>query len=102
MADRQLALKRPQLLLVEDLGDEADVAHGHDPAVLADGDARRLLAAVLKRVQGEVREPGDVVLRRIDTEDAALVARPVAIVELCIHRHGGAPTPPAGGVPATA
>ena len=45
------------------------------------GDARRLLPAVLERVQREVGEAGDVVLGRVDPEDAALVARSVAIVE---------------------
>ena len=42
----------------------------------------RLLAAVLERVQREVRESGDVGLGRVDAEDAALVARSVAMVEL--------------------
>ena len=32
VADRHLALERAQLLLVEDLRDEAEVAHGHDLA----------------------------------------------------------------------
>ena len=45
------------------------------------GDAGGLLAAVLERVQREVGEPGDVRLRRVDAEDAALVARSVAVVE---------------------
>ena len=83
--DRHLTLQRAQLLLVEDLRDEPDVAHGHDLTALADGDARRLLAAVLEREQGEVREPGDVHPGRIHAEDAALVARSVAMVELGVH-----------------
>ena len=45
------------------------------------GDARGLLAAVLERVEREVREARDVALGRVDAEDAALVARPVAEVE---------------------
>ena len=81
VADRHVALQRAQLLLVEDLVDEALVAHGHDVAALGGGDARRLLAAVLERVEREVGEPGDVVLGRVDAEDAALVARAVAVVE---------------------
>ena len=48
----------------------------------AGGDAGRLLAAVLQRVQREVGEPGDVRLGRVHAEDAALVARSVAMVEL--------------------
>jgi hypothetical protein len=44
---------------------------------------------VLEREQGEVREPGDVVLRGIDPENAAFVARPVTLVEF--DSHPGAP-----------
>ena len=76
-----LALQRAQLLLVEDLVDEPLVAHGHDVAVLGGGDAGRLLAAVLERVEREVGEPGDLLLRGVDAEDAALVARSFASVE---------------------
>ena len=99
---RQVAAERAQLLLVEHLRDEAEVAHGHDLAGLARGDARGLLAAVLKRVQREVREAGDVGLRRVDAEDAALVARSVAMVELGIHALGAGPRRcPTGEDPAT-
>ena len=65
-----LALQRAQLLLVEDLVDEALVAHGHDVAVLGGRDPGRLLAAVLERVEREVRRaarpraPGRVRRRR--------------------------------------
>jgi hypothetical protein len=79
VADRHVAVERPQFLLVEDLGDEARVAQGGDVAALAGGDASRLLAAVLERVEREVREPRDVVAGGIDPEHAALVARTVAI-----------------------
>ena len=103
MADRQLALQRAQLLLVEDLRHEPDVAHGHDLTVAAHGDPRRLLTPVLERKQGEVGEARHVVLRRIDAENAAFVARPVAIVELCIHKcAAGPPVRPAGEDPASA
>ena len=81
MADRHLALQRAQLLLVEDLVDEALVAHGHDAAACDDGDAGGLLPAVLERVEREVRQAGDVVAGRVDAEDAALVARSVAGIE---------------------
>ena len=50
MPDRHVALEGAQLLLVEHLVDEALVAHRHDVAALGDGDAGRLLAAVLKGV----------------------------------------------------
>ena len=42
--------------------------------------------AVLERVEGEVGEPGDVALRRVDAEDTTLVARPVPVVEVSVHR----------------
>ena len=79
VADRHVAVERPQLLLVEDLGDEPGVAQRGDVAALAGGDPGRLLAAVLERVEGEVGEPGDVVARRVHAEHAALVARAVAV-----------------------
>jgi hypothetical protein len=41
---------------------------------------------VLKRVKGEVSEPGDVALGREHAEDATLVARPVPVVEVSVHR----------------
>jgi hypothetical protein len=48
-------------------------------AALAGGDARRLLAAVLERVEAEVRQPGHIVARCVYAEDAALIARTVAV-----------------------
>ena len=80
VADRHLAGERLQAALVEDLGDQPDVALGGDVAALGGRDAGRLLAAVLERVEREVGEPGDVVLRGVDPEYAALVARAVALV----------------------
>ena len=85
MTDGQVAGQRPQLLLVEHLVDEAEVAQGHDVAVVAGGDSRRLLPAVLKRVEGKVGEPGDLTLGREYAEDATLVARPVPVVEVSVH-----------------
>ena len=81
VADRHVALQRAQLLLVEDLVDEALVAHGHDVAALRRGDAGRLLAAVLERVEREVREPRDLAAGGDDAEDAALIARAIAVFE---------------------
>ena len=81
MADRHVPLQRAQLLLVEHLVDEPLVAHGHDVAALGGGDARRLLPAVLERVEREVGQPRDLAPRRDDAEDAALIARAVAIGE---------------------
>ena len=79
--DRHVAAQRAQLLLVEDLVDEALVAHRHDVAALGDGDACRLLPSVLQGVEGEVGEAGDIRARGVDAEDAALVARSVAELE---------------------
>ena len=56
----------------------------------------RLLAAVLERVEREVGEPRDLRLGRVYAEDAALVARSVAIVERVGHEEvTGPPRVPA-------
>jgi hypothetical protein len=55
--DRHVAAERAQLLLVEDLVDEPQVAQRHDvPAHVRSGDAGGLLPTVLQCVQREVRE----------------------------------------------
>ena len=83
VADRQVAAERPEVVLLEDLVDEAQRALGDDVAArVGRGDARRLLPAVLQGVEGEVRQARDVVLGRVDPEDAALVPRAVALVEV--------------------
>ena len=46
-----LARKRLQLLLVEDVGDETHLAQDREVPVVGDGDPGRLLAAVLEREQ---------------------------------------------------
>ena len=79
VADRHLAGQGLQRALVEDLGDEAEVALSGHVAAVAGRDAGRLLAAVLKREEREVGEARDVVLRRVDAEHAALVAGTVAV-----------------------
>ena len=79
MADRHVAVERPELLLVEDLGDEPGVAQGRDVAALTGRDPGRLLAAVLERVQREIGEPGDLAPGRVDAEDPAFVAGAIAI-----------------------
>src|SRR5579859_3839878 len=71
VADRELSGEAVQLLLVEHLRDEAEVAQHGEPALVRHGDSGRLLPAVLKRHQPEVREPRDVALRRPDAKDAA-------------------------------
>ena len=87
--------ERAELLLVEDLVDEPELAQGHDvPADVGRGDAGGLLPAVLQRVEREVGELGDLVLgiRGVDPEDTALVPGPVAIGEVghrAVERSGG-------------
>ena len=90
VADRHVADQRAELVLVEDLGDQALVADRHDaPAAGRGGDPGRLLPAVLEGEQGEVGEARDVMARRIYAEHAALVARPVAMI---VRRRHGADT----------
>src|SRR5204863_4113118 len=80
VAESAATVEGAQLRLVEDLRDEAQVAHGHDVAVLVRRrDAGGLLAAVLERVETEVGETGDVGAWRVNAKDTALVARPVAV-----------------------
>ena len=76
MPDRDLPAQAAQRLLVEDLGDESELADGRQPSVLGDRDPRRLLAAVLEREQAEVRETGDVALVGPDSEDATHARSP--------------------------
>ncbi len=80
MAHGHVAGQGLELALVEDLGYQAHVAHGHDVAALADGDPGGLLPAVLQRVEGEVGQARDLALGRVYAEDATFVARSVAVV----------------------
>ena len=97
MTDRDLAAERAQLLLVEDLVDETEVAQGHDvPAAICGGDAGGLLPAVLQCVQREVGEPRDFVAGSVDPEHAALVAWPLAAIE---HGHSHKDSHAFGGEP---
>ena len=82
VADGHVARQRTQLLLVEDLVDEPQLAQSHDVAAdVRGGDAGGLLSAVLEGVQREVGQPGDVVSGGMDPEHAALVSRSIAVVE---------------------
>ena len=53
VADRGVAVQAAELLLVENLRDEAHVAQHRQPAVVGDRDPGRLLAAVLQREEAE-------------------------------------------------
>ena len=61
-ADRGVAVEAAELLLVEDLRDEAHVAEDRQPPAVRDGDPGRLLAAMLEREEPEVRDARDVAL----------------------------------------
>ena len=62
---------------VEDLRDEAHVAHRGRALAVGDGDAGRLLAPVLERVEPEVRALGQLPreLAGVEPEDAARLLR---------------------------
>src|SRR5437868_7357003 len=71
VTDRDLTVQSAQLLLGEDLRHEAEIAGHGQPALVRDGDAGRLLAAVLEREETEVADARDVALGGADAEDAA-------------------------------
>src|SRR5262249_25042771 len=73
VADREVAFEWCEPAFVEDLGDETHVLDDGDRLAVADRDAGGLLAAVLQRVEAEVRQVGDGLARRVDAEDAARV-----------------------------
>src|SRR5439155_25840082 len=71
MADGDVPAQRGQVVVVEDVGDEAHVLLDYDPLAVADGHPRRLLAAVLKGVEAVEGEMRDRCARRVDAEDPA-------------------------------
>ena len=71
MSDRNLPAQPVQLLLVEDLRDEPEVAQRGEATLVRDRDARRLLPAMLEREEAEVRDARDVAIGGVDAEDAA-------------------------------
>jgi hypothetical protein len=71
VADGRIAAQAVELLLVEDLRDEAHVAEHGQPALVGDGDSGRFLAAVLEREEPEEGDARDVALRGADAEHSA-------------------------------
>ena len=61
--DREVAVQRREHLLVEDLAHQPEVLEHHRAPTVGDGFARRLLPAMLQRVQAVVGELGDLVAR---------------------------------------
>src|SRR5699024_12422876 len=68
--------RRHQYRIVSDLADESHVFVHEDPVCVADGDARRLLAPMLERVQAEIREFGSFLSGGPHPENAAGVLWP--------------------------
>ena len=78
VAQRQMSgFQGGEARAVEDLRDEAHVAHGGRALPVGDGYAGRLLAAVLQRVEAEVRALGQLAgeLAGVEPEDAARFLR---------------------------
>ena len=75
VADGDVAGEVGQGLVVEDLGDQAEVLIDEDLGAVGGGDAGRLLAAVLEGVEAEVGQAGDLLAGRPHAEDAALLSR---------------------------
>ncbi len=88
VADRKLPGERAQVVLGEHLAHEPQLAAGHDvAAVVGRRDPRRLLAAVLERVQREVRQARDLVSGRVYAKHTALVARSVTVLRTRVQGH---------------
>ena len=69
MTDRQLATERAQVVLLEDLADEPESALRDDvPALVSGGNSSRFLAAVLERVEREVRQACDITTGSVDSK----------------------------------
>ena len=69
--DREVAHQPRQRAVVEDAGDETLVLDHRELVAIADGHARRLLAAVLQREEAQVGEVGDRLPGGVHGEDAA-------------------------------
>ena len=78
--DGDVARQRGELLLVEDLGDQAHVLVDDDRGALGDRDARRLLAAVLEGEQTVVGEVGCLHSGGMDADDPAGFLRAVRML----------------------
>jgi hypothetical protein len=60
-----------QVLLIEDLGDEAHSEVEVETVAVGCGYACALLPPVLERIESEEGDPGDVLPGSVDSEDAA-------------------------------
>ncbi len=80
MADSDMASKLGQCLLVEDLGDQSHLFVPLDLRPVGHHDPRRLLPPVLQGKQAVESQLGDMLPRRKNAEDAALLARRVVVL----------------------
>src|SRR5258708_12161026 len=86
MPDRDVPVQGTQHTLVEHLGHQAHVLVDDDPRAVADGDAGRLLAAVLQCVETVVGELGDVLAGGPDPEYATCFPRrPIPRIQIPGH-----------------
>src|SRR5215204_5429898 len=86
--DGEVAFERGEASLVEHLGHEAHVLHDGDRLAVADGDPRRLLAAVLQREQAQIGQVSHRLPGGVDAENTARVAEtllhlPTSMPYLC-------------------
>ena len=88
MPDRQVsAAEGIEGGLVEDLGYQTHVFEDHDLRALADRNPRRLLAPVLQRIEAEVGELGDLLVRRPDAEDATcILGSPIVWIQVVVQQ----------------
>src|SRR5688500_10823998 len=75
MADRVIAGERRKILRIEHLRDEADVLVDARGCPVGDGNAPRLLPAMLQRVQAEIGHARDILARGINADNPAFFMR---------------------------
>ena len=75
MADGDMSRHRGESLLIAYLADQTEILEYQHLGTVGDRDTRRLLTAVLQRVQAVVGELGDFLAGSPDAEDAALFTR---------------------------
>ena len=93
VADGQMADQRCQRPLVEHVGDQAHVLDHHDRVAVADRHPRRLLAAVLQRVQPGVGQMGDGMRRCVHAEDTACLLGRISVPGGLLHHADHLRTP---------
>ncbi len=91
MADGVATLELGHMAVIaENVADEPDMALGGELRAVKGDDARRLLAAMLKRVQAERGQRRRIIMAK-DAENAAFFVQ--FVVEGCRHREESWPLP---------